>query len=119
MEYEHRVIIRALFKENTNADNIHGRFQSQFTDDIYSIRSVRPAVSASDKGEKNLHGNPRSGRPPIGCIDAKILSALEKEPFRSTHSLAGVMYVSNSTIIRHLRDSLGMKNSICAGCHMN
>jgi hypothetical protein len=43
MEYEQRVIIRFLPQEdaNANADDIHRRLHAQFTDDAYSIRSVR------------------------------------------------------------------------------
>jgi hypothetical protein len=42
---------------------------------------------------------------------------LERKPFHSIHSLAEIVGVSDWIVIRHLRDSLGMKTSICAGCH--
>jgi hypothetical protein len=48
--------------------------------------------------------------PLIDFIDAKLLFALEREPFHSAHSLAKIGGVSYFTIIRHLRDSLGMRN---------
>jgi DNA-binding MurR/RpiR family transcriptional regulator len=39
-----------------------------------------------------------------------MLSELEKELFHAAHSLAEVVNVSSSTVIRHLQDSLGMKD---------
>jgi hypothetical protein len=47
------------------------------------------------------------------------LSVLHREPFRSTHSIAEVVGVSYLILIRHLRDSLGMKIPIGAGSHMS
>jgi DNA-binding MurR/RpiR family transcriptional regulator len=41
-------------------------------------------------------------------FDTKILWALEREPFHSARSLAEAVGVSYSTIIRHMRDSLGI-----------
>jgi DNA-binding transcriptional ArsR family regulator len=73
-------------------------------------------------GVISLPGNGEKNRITIQdqapTIDAKILSALEKEPFYSAHSLAEVVGVSYSTVNRHLRERLGIKISICAGFHM-
>jgi hypothetical protein len=108
MKYEQRVIIPFLLQEDANADDIHKRLQAQFTNDTHSIRSVRHSCQCQfiRQGREDLHDNPRSGRPPIDFTDTKILSALEREPFHSAHSLTEVMGVSYSTVIRHLWDSL-------------
>jgi hypothetical protein len=116
MEYQQRVIILFLFQEDAkaNADDIHRRLQAQFTDDADSIRSIRRWCQCQcqfiRKGREELDDDLKSGHLPIDFIDTKMLSALEREPFHSAHSLAEVVGVSYSTVIRHLRDSLGMKN---------
>jgi hypothetical protein len=38
-----------------------------------------------------------------------ILACIENEPFHSAYSRTEVLYVSPSTILNHLHDSLGMK----------
>jgi hypothetical protein len=74
MEYEQRVIIRFHFQEDANADDIHRRLQAQFTDDAYSIRSVRRWCQFIRQRREDLHDDPRSGGPPIDFIDTKLLS---------------------------------------------
>jgi hypothetical protein len=112
MEYEQWVIIRFLFQEDSNAngDHIHRRPQAQFTDDAHSIPSVRRWYQFIRQGREDLHDDPRSGRLHIDFIGIKILSALEKEPFHSAHLLAEVVDTPSSTVIRHLRNLLRMKN---------
>jgi hypothetical protein len=66
-----------------------------------------------------LYDGSSSGHPLTDFIDTKILAALEGAPFYSVPLLAEAVGVCYSTIIRHLRDSLGMKTSICTGCHMS
>jgi hypothetical protein len=39
----------------------------------------------------------------------QILSSLEKQPFHSAYSFAEILDVSQTTILNHLRNSLGMK----------
>jgi hypothetical protein len=99
MEYEQRAIIRFLLQEdanaNANVDNIHRRFQAQFTDDAYSIQNVRRGCQFMKQGREDFHDDPRSGRPPIAFIDTKSLSALERKPFHSIHSLAEIVGVSD------------------------
>jgi hypothetical protein len=68
--------------------------------------------------EENIHGDSRSGCPAIGFVGTEILSPVETAIY-SAHSFAEVVAVSYSRNIRHLRDPLGMKISIYAGCHMN
>jgi hypothetical protein len=56
-----------------------------------------------------LDDEPQSGRPPSHCSDIQIPSSLEKQPFHSAYSLAEILDVSHTTILKYLRDSLGMK----------
>jgi hypothetical protein len=63
MKHEPGVIIRFLFKENANADGIHRRLQAQFTDDDYSIRSVRQWCHFIRQGREDFHGDPISDHP--------------------------------------------------------
>jgi hypothetical protein len=52
MEYQHRLIIRFLFKENANVDDIYRKLEAQFTDGGHIIRSADASVSSSGKSEK-------------------------------------------------------------------
>jgi hypothetical protein len=55
----------------------------------------------------------RSGRPPIGFLDIRILALmalLDEEPFYSVYSIAEALCVSQSTILSHLRKLRGLKN---------
>jgi hypothetical protein len=52
-----------------------------------------------------------SGTPPIDFLDIQILLSLEKQPFHSVYSLAEIPDVWRTTILNHLRGSLGMKLS--------
>jgi hypothetical protein len=78
MESEQRVIIPFLLDENANVDDIHRRFQAQFTDDTYNIRSLRRWCQFIRQKRDGLHDDPTSDCQPIGFIDTKILPALER-----------------------------------------
>jgi hypothetical protein len=86
------------------------KLQAQLTDDSYSIRSLIRWCQFIRQGREDLHDDPRAGHPPTDLIDITIVSALEREAFHSAHSLAEIVGVSYSIVIRHLRDSLGTKN---------
>jgi histone-lysine N-methyltransferase SETMAR len=110
MDFEQRVIIRFLFKEGVDANDIHTRLSAQFGDKAYSLRSVRRWCQYVRQGRELMHDEPRSGRPPVDFLDIQILSNLEKYPFHSADSLAEILKVSHATILKHLHDALGMKN---------
>jgi hypothetical protein len=57
-----------------------------------------------------MHEEPRSGRPPVEFLDIQILSNLKKYPFHSPYSLAEILEVSHTMILKHLHDALGMKH---------
>jgi hypothetical protein len=56
-----------------------------------------------------LDDEPQSGRPPIDFLDIQILSFFEKQLFHWAYSLAEILDVLHTTIVNHLRASLGIK----------
>jgi hypothetical protein len=56
-----------------------------------------------------MHDEVRRSRPPVDCLDIRILALLDEQPFRSAYSITEALCVSHSTILSHLRESLGMK----------
>jgi hypothetical protein len=94
MEYEQRMIVRFLLRDNTNAYNNFKGLQGQFIGDGQSIRSIRRWSQFMRQRSEDLHDHPRLGRPPIGLIDTAILSVFETEPFvLRTHSLRSWMFL--------------------------
>jgi hypothetical protein len=109
MEVEQRIIIRFLYRERAEPRDIHARLSAHFGDAACSLRSVQCWCRYIRQGRELLDDEPRSGRPPIDFFDIQILSSLEKQPFHSAYSPAEILDVSHTTILNHLRDSLGMK----------
>jgi hypothetical protein len=87
MKCEQPMILWFLLKENANADDIHRRLQAQFTDDAYSIRSVRDYCQFIRQGRKDFQDDLRADRPPIEFIDTKTLSTLKSHFILHTDSL--------------------------------
>jgi hypothetical protein len=110
MDFAQRAIIRFLFKEGVNANQIHMRLLAQFGDEAYSLRSVRRWYQYVRQGRELIHDELRSGWPPVDFLDIQILSNLEKYPFHSAYSLAEILKVSHATILKHLHEALGMKH---------
>jgi hypothetical protein len=52
MEHEQRAIIRLLFQENANEDDIHRRLQAQFTDDTTRFETSNTGITSSGEGKK-------------------------------------------------------------------
>jgi hypothetical protein len=109
MELEQRIIIRFLYREHAEPQDIHARLSTQFGDAAYSLRSVQRWCQYIQQGRELLDDEPQLGRPPIDFLDVQILSSLEKQPFHTADSLREILDVSHMTILKHLRDSLGMK----------
>jgi hypothetical protein len=109
MEFGQRVIIRFLYREGVNANDIHIRLSARFGDAAYRLRTVHRWCQYIQQGRELLYDEPQSGGPPIDLLDIKIMSQPEKNPFHSAYSLAELLSVSHTTILNHLRDSLGMQ----------
>jgi hypothetical protein len=109
LELEQRIIIRLHCRKHAEPRNIHARLSAQFGDAAYSLQSVERWCQSSRQGRELLDDESRSGRPPIDFLDVQILSPFEKHPSHSAYSLAEIFDVSHTTILNHLRNSLGMK----------
>jgi hypothetical protein len=75
----------------------------------YGELSVRRWCRYVRQGCEDLHDEVWSGRPPTGFLDIQILALLDGQSFHSAYSNAEALCVSSSTILSHLRESLGMK----------
>jgi hypothetical protein len=109
MDFEQRVIIRFLFKENLDANDIHTRLLAQLGDEDDSLRSVQRWYQYVRQGRELMHHEPRSGTAPVDFFDIQILSNLEKYPFHSADPLAEILKMSHAMMLKHLHDALGMK----------
>jgi hypothetical protein len=110
MDFEQRAIIRFLFKEGIDANDIHRRLSAQFVDAAYSLRSVQRWCQYVGQGRELMHDEPRSESPSVDFLEIQILSGLEKLPFHSAYSLAEIRKVPHTIILNHLQDTLGMKH---------
>jgi transposase len=110
IEYDQTVIIRFLWNEGAYARQIADGFQAKFAEHSYELRTVRFWIAEIRRGRQDLHNEIRSGRPPLDDLDNKILEILEKSPFESFHSIAERLLVAQSTILRHLHESVGFKS---------
>jgi transposase len=77
MEFEQRIIIRFLYREQAKPRDISARLSAQFGA-AYSLRSVQRWCRYIRQGRELLDDEPRSGRPPIDFLDIQILLSLEK-----------------------------------------
>jgi hypothetical protein len=102
------VIIRFLFKEGVDTNDIRTRLLASFGDEASSVRSVQRWCQAVRQGRDLIHDELRSERLPVDFLEIQILSNLEKYPFHSADSLAEILKVSHATILKHLDDALGM-----------
>jgi hypothetical protein len=100
MDFEQRVIIRFLSKEDVDATDIRTKLLAQFGDEAYSLRSVQRWCQDVRQGRELIQDEPGSGRPPVGFLEIEILSNLEKCPFHSAYSLADILKVSRAAILK-------------------
>jgi hypothetical protein len=110
MEYDQRIIVRFLHKDGVQSDQIRTRLKAQFEDDTYSLRSVQLWCQYVRQGREDLRDEERSGKPSLEFIDSKIIACHNSDPFHPAYSIAEAIGISHSTVLNHLRDSLGMKN---------
>jgi DNA-binding transcriptional ArsR family regulator len=110
MEFDQRVIIRFLCKDRVSLEDIHAHIEAEFGDATYSEQSVQWWCQYVRQRREDLHDEVQSGRPPIDFLDIRILVLLNQQPFHSAYSIAEALGVSHSTVLSHLRESLGLKN---------
>jgi hypothetical protein len=83
MEHNQRIIVRFLHNERSDAHDIIQRFQAQFAQDIYELRTVQFWIGEVYRGHQDLHDENRMRKPPLDDLDVKILVILDKYPFKS------------------------------------
>jgi hypothetical protein len=110
MEYDQTVIIKFLWNEGADPRQIADRFQAQFAEHSYELRIVRFWIAEILRGHQDLHDEIRSGRLPLDDLDSKISAILKKSPFESSHSIAERLLIAQSTVLRHLHESIGFKS---------
>jgi hypothetical protein len=110
MEYDQRVIIRFLSTEGIGANKIAIRFQAQFDEHAYKLRTIQFWITEVRSGRQDLHDEIRTGRPSLDDLDAKIVAILDKSHFESARSIAERLYVGHSIVLRHLHTSIGFRS---------
>jgi hypothetical protein len=102
-------MIKFLWKEGTDADEIQRRLQTVYHDSNSVHSPISDCVRNFQLTRTEIHDFYRSGRRPVDHIDDDILFLLRMFPFHRVHTLAETLRVSPSTILYHLRNSLGLK----------
>jgi hypothetical protein len=105
MEYEQREII-FMINEYADAHKIHTRRSDHFDEQTYILGMIQFWVHEIQRDREDRHDERRSERPAFDYIDTKILSILEKAPFESARSIAGVLNVDYAIELHHLRENL-------------
>jgi hypothetical protein len=59
---------------------------------------------------QDFHDEIRTGRLPVGDLDAKIFTILDKSPFESARSISETLNVVNSTVLLHLLDFISFRS---------
>jgi hypothetical protein len=110
MQHAQRAIICFLANRNWNANKIAAALKEDFGQDVYALRTVTGWLVEIRRGRQDLHDFQSSGRPPLDHIDAQILAALEKWPFKSCRSLALRLACDFKTVHNDLVDSFGFRS---------
>jgi hypothetical protein len=110
IEYDQRVIIRFLWNERMDANQITARLQAQFDEHAYELRTVRLWIAEVHFGRQDLHDEIRTRRRLLYDLDAKILAILDKSPFESAYSIAERLRVGYATVLEHLHVPISLKS---------
>jgi hypothetical protein len=110
MEYDQRVIIKFLFNERPDANQIVENFESQFHEDAYSLRSVQFWIGEIKRGREDLHDAQGSGRRLIESLTPQIKVLFNENCFVSARSIAETLQVSHSTALEHLHEDHGFQS---------
>jgi hypothetical protein len=96
----------------TDFRQISDIFQAQFDEHAYQFRTIRFWIAETRLGRQDLHDKICTGRSLLDDLNAKILVILDKSlfEFESSHSIAERLLIANSTVLRHLHDSICFKS---------
>jgi hypothetical protein len=110
MEYDQRVIIRFLWNDGTDANQMTARLQAQFGEHAYKLQTIPFWIAEVRFGCQDLHDEIRTGRAPLDDRDATILAILDKSRFESICSRSERLHVGHVTVLEHLYVSIGFKS---------
>jgi hypothetical protein len=99
MKYDQGVIIKFLLNERTNARNIVNKFQTQFCEHAYQLRTIPFEITEARLDRQDVYNEVHTGTPQLDGLEAKILAILDKFPLKSTHSIAKKLIVANSPVL--------------------
>jgi hypothetical protein len=103
------MIIRFLWNERIDAHEMRHRFQAQFDEHAYRLRTVQFWITEVRLDRQDLHDEICTGRHPLDDLDVKILVILDKSPFELTCSIAETLRVAHLIMLMHLYDSIGFR----------
>jgi hypothetical protein len=106
MEYEQRVIIKFLFNRPADARQIAERLRAQLHEDAYALRTVQFWTTELRRGREDINDEPRTGIPSTDNLPTKIQEPFDENPFESGRSIAEILQVSHSTVLKHLHEDL-------------
>jgi hypothetical protein len=104
------VIIRFLWNKGIDAHEIIHRFQAQFSEHAYALRTVRFWIAEVRLGRQDLDDEICTGRPLLDDFDATILAILDKFLFESARSIAETLGIAYPIMLLYLHDSIGFKS---------
>jgi hypothetical protein len=104
------MIIRFLWNEGSDVNQITARLRAQFGEHVYKLRTVRFWITGVRVGRQDLHDEIHTGRFLMDDLDAKILAILDKSPHESAFSIAERLRVCDTAVFEHLHVSIGFKS---------
>jgi hypothetical protein len=110
MEYDQRMIIKFLWNKGIDVHKSKHRFQTQFDEHIYKLRTIWFWIIEVRLGRQDFHDEIRTGWSSLDDLDAKIIIILNKSLIKSTRSIAETLHIAHQTVFRHLYNSIGFKS---------
>jgi transposase len=100
------VIVKFLFNEGADTHRVAERLRAQFHEDAYALSTVQFWITELRRGREDLHDEPRTGKHSSESLPTKIQELRDENPFESARSLAEILQVSHSTVLKHLHKDL-------------
>jgi hypothetical protein len=110
MNYDQRVIIRFLWNEGVDINQITAKLQAQFGEHVYKLQMVQFWIDEVQFGRQDLHDEICTAGPPLDDLDLKILAILDKPLFKSDCSISEKLYVGCAIVLEYLHVSIDFKS---------